>query len=100
MHTLIPLLALLSILPTALALHQSEVGVIDWHKPLIGVPLTHSLSTAPVFHRVSTGAGRTKSVVVSATASGVLAALDPVDGSLGVFSLFYLWVRCLFYFWV
>jgi hypothetical protein len=39
-------------------------------------------------------------VVISATASGVLAALDPVDGSLGVFILFYLWVRYLFSFWV
>jgi hypothetical protein len=63
------------------ALHQSEVGVVDWHKNLIGIPLHGSRSTAPVFHRV--GGDNTQSVVLTATESNVLAALNPVNGSVG-----------------
>jgi hypothetical protein len=70
--------------PTA-ALHESEVGIVDWHKTLVGVPLIGSPNTAPLFHRVSVGQGVTKSVVVTATGSNVLAAIDPVDGSVGAF---------------
>ena len=78
------ILAFLSLLPGILALHASEAGVVDWHKPLIGVPLTHSQSLAPTFHRFSAGAGRkaTKSVVISATSQNVLAALDAVEGNI------------------
>lgn len=66
------------------ALHSSEAGIVDWHKPLVGVPLYSTLSTAPAFHRISEADGRTHSVVLTATASNVLAALDPVDGTIGV----------------
>jgi hypothetical protein len=104
MRSLIPLTPfLLSLLPTTLALHQSEVGIIDWHKPLIGVPLIGSLATAPVFHRVNAGNGNgskgegTKSVVISATGSGVLAAVDPVDGSLGMCRVKYSFFFILFH---
>ncbi|KAF9817392.1 hypothetical protein IEO21_03446 [Rhodonia placenta] len=64
------------------ALHSSEAGIVDWHKPLVGVPLYSTLSTAPAFHRISEADGRTHSVVLTATASNVLAALDPVDGTI------------------
>ena len=76
-------LTALSITLQANALHESEVGIVDWHKSLIGIPLSGSLSTAPAFHRVSLGE-ETKSVVIAATGSNVLAALDPVNGSVGV----------------
>lgn len=66
------------------ALHESEVGVVDWHKRLIGVPLSGSSPTAPTFHRVGNSKS-TKSVVLTATGSNVLTALNPVNGSVGVF---------------
>jgi hypothetical protein len=84
---LLGLLPALFITAPTNALHESEVGVVDWHKSLIGVPLSGSLSTAPVFHRVDTGR-ETKSVVITATDSNVLAALDPVNGSVGMYHVF------------
>lgn len=67
------------------ALHASEAGVVDWHKPLAGVPLTHSHSLSPTFHRFSSGVQKksTQSLVLTATHSNVLAALDAVSGNLG-----------------
>ncbi|TDL26922.1 DUF1620-domain-containing protein [Rickenella mellea] len=78
------LLALLCLLQTTFALHESDAGVVDWHKPLIGVPLTGSLATAPVFHRVGSHDpnGTTQSVILTATASNVLGALEPASGNL------------------
>ncbi|KAI0772317.1 DUF1620-domain-containing protein [Trametes elegans] len=64
------------------ALHASEAGVIDWHKPLAGVPLTHSSSTAPKFHRRELSGGSTRSNILVTTESNVLAALNPANGSL------------------
>jgi len=80
------LFAALCILTSSWALQESEVGVVDWHKNLIGIPLFESPSTAPVFHRV--GKETTQSVILTATESNVLAALNPVNGSIGTrFSL-------------
>ncbi|KAL0953048.1 hypothetical protein HGRIS_007249 [Hohenbuehelia grisea] len=61
------------------SLHESEVGIVDWHKKLVGVPLTASPATAPVFHRV--GTDTTRSIVLTATSSNVLAGLNPANGS-------------------
>ncbi len=63
------------------ALHASEVGVVDWQKTLVGVPLTGSHVTAPVFHRVGEDFGQ--SVILAATGNNVLAALNPTNGSVG-----------------
>jgi ER membrane protein complex subunit 1 len=84
-------LAGLLVLP-ARALHQSDVGITDWYKNLIGVPRITTLSTAPIFHRILNSAPTTKSGLLTATDSGVLAALNSVDGSLGsrFLSCFYL----------
>jgi hypothetical protein len=65
-------------LPAAQALHESDVGVVDWHKHLIGVPLAGALATAPIFHRIGE-----KSVILTATGNNVFAALDSENGSLG-----------------
>ncbi|TFK50623.1 DUF1620-domain-containing protein [Heliocybe sulcata] len=65
----------------ACALHESEAGVVDWHKTLVGVPLAYSPSIAPAFHRVHDTANTTRSVILTATGNNVLAALNPVDGS-------------------
>lgn len=65
------------------AIHESDVGIVDWHKPLIGTPDYHSIATAPVFHRV--GQKNTQSVVLTATIRNVLAALNPVNGSIGAY---------------
>lgn len=70
----------------AYALHASEAGVLDWHKPQVGVPLVHSPSTAPTFHRRQYESGATRSIVLSATQSNVLAALHPNNGSLGEYA--------------
>ena len=71
-------LALLFVLAvTAWALHESDVGIVDWNKHYIGVPLAGSVTTAPVFHHVGN-----KTIVLTATGSNVLAALEPEDGSI------------------
>jgi len=60
---------------TTWALHESDVGIIDWHTKLVGVPLVGSHNTAPVFHG---------DFILTATASNVLAALNTTDGSIGM----------------
>lgn len=78
------LVCLFWILQTA-AIYESDVGVVDWHRSFIGVPSTTSPASSPSFHRVKATAnsGNTKSFVVTATESNVLAALDPVNGTVG-----------------
>ncbi|GLB44268.1 putative DUF1620-domain-containing protein [Lyophyllum shimeji] len=83
--------ALLLAVPPATGLHESDVGVVDWHKLLVGVPLVGAPVTSPAFHplnldantdnRTRTIIGRTGSVILSATANNVLAALRPDDGA-------------------
>src|ERR1700760_409653 len=84
---LLPLTLLISciLIPSSLGLHESDVGKVDWHKKLIGIPLWKSKPTAPVFHRVRTGgpdSKRTTSFIITATESNVLAAVDPVNSSI------------------
>ncbi|KAF5353540.1 hypothetical protein D9756_007937 [Leucocoprinus leucothites] len=57
------------------AIHQTDIGVVDWYKQLVGVPLVASSSTAPAFRRVGG-----KDIILTATTSNVLAALNPEDG--------------------
>ena len=74
---------LLAFLCTAVtALHESDVGVVDWHQPHVGVPLTSSFSTAPTFHAKS-GGPPTEALLLTATNSNVLAAMRASNGSLG-----------------
>ncbi|PPR00992.1 hypothetical protein CVT24_000285 [Panaeolus cyanescens] len=87
MHLLHPLLFLLtllnlnSLLPVH-ALHESDVGVLDWHKHLVGVPLISSPVTKPSFQRVEVnGTDEVLDIIVVATGSNVLAALNAADGS-------------------
>lgn len=77
--------ALLNGLPT-LAIHAEEAGVVDWHKELIGDTLTGNPALGPVFHRVGEENEATKSYVLTATTSNVLAALHPENGSIGASS--------------
>ncbi|ESK86134.1 duf1620 domain-containing protein [Moniliophthora roreri MCA 2997] len=65
---------------SCLALHESDVGVVDWHKSFMGIPRVDSIATSPKFHRV--GGKNTQSVVISATESNTLAALSPVNGTI------------------
>ncbi|KAF8678535.1 hypothetical protein AX14_004695 [Amanita brunnescens Koide BX004] len=58
------------------ALHESDVGLIDWYKRLIGVPLAGAVDTAPRFLHSGN-----ESLVLTATANNVLAALHPRNGS-------------------
>ena len=67
----------------ALAIHASEAGVVDWYKPLVGDALTGKSSLSPVFHRIEDSQGSTRSLVLTATASNVLAALHPENGTIG-----------------
>ncbi|KAF4611826.1 hypothetical protein D9613_004025 [Agrocybe pediades] len=62
---------------TTWALHESDVGVVDWHKHMVGIPLSGSISTSPSFHLVNG-----KNIILTATTNNVLAALEPEDGSI------------------
>jgi hypothetical protein len=68
-------LFLVSLAFTAWALHESDVGVVDWNTKLIGVPLLGSLHTASKFYG---------DYVLTATSNNVLAALNATDGSIGM----------------
>lgn len=72
-------------LPTTFAIHASEAGVVDWYKPLVGDTLTGNPQLLPVFHRIGDGDGNvsTRSLVLTATKSNVLAALFPENGTIG-----------------
>jgi ER membrane protein complex subunit 1 len=76
-------LGLLSLLwfNSIFALHESDVGIIDWYKPLVGVPHYSS------FHRF--GTENTRSIILTATESNVLAALNPDSGSIGEYAGFH-----------
>lgn len=80
------LLALFCLCIAVIALHESDVGVVDWHQPHVGVPLTSSFSTAPTFHAKS-GAPPTEALLLTATSSNVLAAMHASNGSLGAYYL-------------
>lgn len=67
---------------TVLAIKSSEAGIVDWHKPFIGDVLTGNPELLPVFHRIEDN-GQTRSLVLSATTSNVLAALHPENGTIG-----------------
>lgn len=60
------------------ALHESDVGVVDWYKSRIGVPNTETKYTSPNFHQST----EEISVIITATSSNVLAAVDPSNGSI------------------
>ncbi|KAJ1299996.1 hypothetical protein OPQ81_011830 [Rhizoctonia solani] len=64
-----------------LALEESEAGVIDWHKELVGVPLTHSPKSLPGFIRSDPSSPAKKTGIAVVTKSNVLAVLNP--GSTG-----------------
>ncbi|KAG6829349.1 hypothetical protein H0H92_004715 [Tricholoma furcatifolium] len=66
--------ALLLTVPFSSALHESDVGVVDWHKLLVGVPQVAAPVTAPSWNA---------DIIYTATTNNVLAALDPRDGSFG-----------------
>ncbi|QRW23080.1 endoplasmic reticulum membrane protein [Rhizoctonia solani] len=63
------------------ALEESEAGVIDWHKELVGVPLTDSTKALPMFIRSDPSSPTKKTGMAVATKSNVLAVLNP--GSTG-----------------
>jgi hypothetical protein len=93
MHLLnLCLFVVLGLTSSSWALHESEAGIIDWHKKQIGIPRIESLSTAPVFHRV--GEKTTRSVLLTATENNVLAALNPVNGSVGARRLIIAFGNC------
>jgi hypothetical protein len=78
------ILAFLCIAVTAL--HESDVGIVDWHQPHIGLPLISSLFTAPTF-QTKTGQPPTEALLLTATDSNVLAALNVSSGSLGAYHI-------------
>ena len=77
-------LILASLCSTVLALYESDVGIVDWHRPLVGVPLTSSLNTAPTFHAIPRRPP-TEALLLTATSGNVLAALRVSNGQLGAF---------------
>jgi hypothetical protein len=79
MRTSWALCALLAAALPAHALRAEDAGVLDWHVPLVGVPLTQFARTAPVVHR----ARAVDALIVTATQSNVLAGIHPDNGTLG-----------------
>ena len=77
MRLLRPITALISLCAVSKALHEADVGVVDWHRQLIGVPFAGFVSTPPSFHQVEN-----RSLIITTTDSNVLAALEPEDGSI------------------
>ncbi|KAF8748749.1 hypothetical protein RHS01_10584 [Rhizoctonia solani] len=63
------------------AFEESEAGVVDWHKELVGVPLTDSTKALPMFIRSDPSSPTKKTGMAVATKSNVLAVLNP--GSTG-----------------
>ncbi|KAI6097855.1 hypothetical protein F5141DRAFT_1011125 [Pisolithus sp. B1] len=61
------LVASLSLATASWALHESDVGVVDWHTKLVGVPLQNT------FHG---------DLILTTTTSNVFAALNATDGSI------------------
>ncbi|KAH7325157.1 hypothetical protein B0J17DRAFT_682400 [Rhizoctonia solani] len=59
------------------AIEESEAGVIDWHKELVGVPLTDSPKSLPAFIRSDPTSPAKKTGMAVATKSNVLAVLNP-----------------------
>ena len=89
MRFLSQLSLLLVLCVSSWALHESDVGIVDWHKKLIGVPLSGSILTAPTFHAT----GNT-TVVITATDNNVLAVLNPEDGSVHEFPYYPILLNC------
>jgi len=79
---------LLSIAVNVNGLYESQAGIIDWHKPYIGIPRL-TPSTSPHFHRIASTQPNipSKAVVVVGTRKNVLAALNPSDGAVGALYL-------------
>ncbi|KAG6896233.1 hypothetical protein C0992_009558, partial [Termitomyces sp. T32_za158] len=61
------------------AIHESDVGVVDWHKFLVGAPLVAAPATAPSFYHFNSVSN--SDIIYAATTNNVLAALNPKDGS-------------------
>ena len=72
---------LLAVLPI-FALHESDAGKVDWYKELIGLPRIESTAVAPRFER-SAGQNQ-RSFIVTVSKSNVIAAVNAVDGDIGV----------------
>lgn len=77
----LPLLLCLGIAAVSQALPDT---IKDWHKPLAGIPITHTRSLAPRFHRRQEGR-RTHSHIYVATEKNTIAALQPTYGTIGMF---------------
>ena len=71
------LLIWLQALISVSALEESEAGVIDWHKELIGVPITDSQKTLPAFIRSDVTSPTKKTGIAVVTKSNVLAVVNP-----------------------
>ena len=114
-HILPSFLLFLSSLEITAALHASEAGLIDWHKPLIGIPLS---SSSPQFvvaptsdpltspgvglvdgiirdvglgndkQEVAEGGKVERKLVITASEAGVLSALDTQTGEIGEYFVF------------
>ncbi|KAF5329635.1 hypothetical protein D9619_009267 [Psilocybe cf. subviscida] len=64
------------------ALHAADAGIVDWHKHLVGAPMTGAAVTAPSFYRtIDEDTGTEESTILTATGNNVLAALKAADGS-------------------
>jgi hypothetical protein len=88
------LLLLISSFSPVFGFREAHVGVLDFHLPLLGAPLTDFARTAPAFHVPSLSALSSQSdssrskidLVYTASAGNVLAAIHSGNGTLGLFT--------------
>ena len=67
MWFVLQLLLLLVLSVISWALPKSDVGIVDWHKKLIGVPLSGPIRTAPTLQAT----GNTTAVIAATDNNGV-----------------------------
>jgi ER membrane protein complex subunit 1 len=76
------LFGLLLVTLPCFALHQSDAGKIDWHKELVGLPRIETVAVVPRFEQPA--GKKPSSFIITVSKSNVLAAINAVDGNVGV----------------
>jgi hypothetical protein len=84
-------LVALALFPTAAALQEDLAGKVDWHTRLVGVPLLNvngrpALSPRTVCAKLC-APGAARNLLVSVSEKNVLAAVNAVDGEIGMFRI-------------
>lgn len=75
-----------ALLTPAVSPSSAQPSTAEWQKTLIGVPSLQLPASGPKFHRLPLRDGKALTFLLAITTKNVLAALDPVGGSVGTIS--------------